>query len=225
MLRLLSGRSFGCWNSLRVTIMALRRLLGFFGFWCVWVVASAARADAADAESRVPWTTGRVQGTPEAPPAYKAERLFPKLRFKEPTDIDFAPGSDRMFLAEKGGKVYSFPRDGAERADVMVDLAPHKELWKSVPNVKAFDSLYGMAFHPRFAENRFVYLCYALNLGPRREDPVGTRVSRFTVSNEEPPTIDVASERVILEWQAGGHNAGCLKFGKDGMLYVSTGDQ
>lgn len=207
--------------------MASRRLLGFFGVCCVAVMASAWVARGDEAKSRTPWTTGKVMGTPEAPPAYTVERLFPKLRFREPTDIDFAPGSDRMFLAEKGGKVYSFPRDGAavERADVMLDLAPHKELWESVPNVKGFDSLYGMAFHPRFQQNHFVYLCYALNLGPRREDPVGTRVSRFTVSGDEPPKVDAASERVILEWQAGGHNAGCLKFGKDGMLYISTGDQ
>jgi putative heme-binding domain-containing protein len=189
-----------------------------------WVLLLMGRADAAE---RTPWTTGRVTGTPEAPPAYRVERLFPKLRFREPTEIDFAPGSDRVFVAEKGGKVFSFPRDGAgvERGDLFADVSQLKDHWKSVPNVRGFDSLYGMAFHPRFAENRFVYLCYALNLGPRREEPVGTRVARFTVWNEEPPRIDPASEQVVIEWQAGGHNGGCLKFGKDGMLYVSTGDQ
>jgi putative heme-binding domain-containing protein len=37
--------------------------------------------------------------------------------------------------------------------------------------------------------------------------------------------VDVASEQVVIQWQAGGHNAGCLKFGHDGCLYITTGDQ
>jgi putative heme-binding domain-containing protein len=181
---------------------------------------------AADTPIRIPWTTGRVAGTPEPPPAFRVERLVPKIRFREPTDIDFIPGSKRLVVAEKGGKVFSFPRAGADRPDLVADLNQLKGRWKAVvPNYRGFDSLYGIAFHPRFTQNRFVYLCYALNLGPRREEPVGSRVSRFTVSADAPPKIDPASEQVILEWQAGGHNGGCLKFGHDGMLYISTGDQ
>src|SRR5262245_53018037 len=38
-------------------------------------------------EKRVPWTTSKVIGSPEPPPAYRAERAFAKLKFEEPLDL------------------------------------------------------------------------------------------------------------------------------------------
>ncbi len=81
-------------------------------------------------------------------------------------------------------------------------------------------AFYGLVFHPDFDKNRHVYVCYVL----KNDLADGSVIARFTVSRTEPPVIDPASEQVILTFWSGGHNGGCLEFGPDGYLYISTGD-
>jgi putative heme-binding domain-containing protein len=161
--------------------------------------------------TRVPWTKSRITGSLEAPPPYRTERIFTDIKLTEPVSLARAPGSERLFAVELRGKIYSFPdAENARQLDLVADLASIPGHWRT----------YGMAFHPRFRENRQIFLCYVLKSG----DPKGSRVSRFKVANAEPPTIDLASEEILIEWPSGGHNGGCLEFGKDGLLFISTGD-
>ncbi len=157
-------------------------------------------------EQRVLWTGSNVRGTPDPPPPYIVEQVWPKLRFDNPLELARAPDSDRLFVLEYRGKLWSF-LPGAEKADLVHDLGK---------------LAYGMTCHPRYADNRYIYVTYILH----ETDPLpnGTRVSRFTVSDTDPPTVDPASEVVMIEWLCGGHNGGCLQFGPDGYLYIATGD-
>src|ERR1043165_3684907 len=173
---------------------------------------------------RTPWTTSRVKGSPEPPPPYTIDRAFPKLTFKNPLLLTTAPGINRFFVCEQAAKILSFPIDpNCDKADLVIDLARELHSWDKA-KVRGVGDLYGLAFHPQFVKNRYCYVCYILNGTGRAALPDGSRISRFRVTDTDPPRIDPKSEKVILTWLAGGHNGCDIHFGPDGFLYISTGD-
>lgn len=78
--------------------------------------------------------------------------------------------------------------------------------------------LMGIAIHPDFSTNRFVYLYYTY--GANGNETLN-RVVRFKFDN------NTLSEKTIIVDKIPGalfHNGGRIKFGSDGFLYITTGD-
>jgi uncharacterized repeat protein (TIGR03806 family) len=178
------------------------------------LVSAAERASAATVglAARTPWTTSRLTGSPEPPSPYRVRQAFANLKFDQPVEMAFVPGTNRLVVLELMGKVLSFEnRPDVSETHLAIDVTKLD---------KAFYRLYGIAFDPKFAENRYCYISYVLQ--PKLPD--GSRVSRFKVTSLEPLVIDPASEEVIITWRSGGHNGACVRFGPDGCLYLSTGD-
>jgi len=165
-------------------------------------------------EKRVPWTTSRMTGAPQPPSPYLVERVFPSLSFNEPCELVAIPGTNRLALIEVKGKIFTF-----ENKPMAEKVEP--DLFADITQLDSkFFRVYGIAFHPQFAKNRYCYVSYVLN----GRTPEGSRVSRFRVTDTDPPKLDLKSEQIVITWLGGGHNGAHLQFGPEGYLYISTGD-
>jgi putative heme-binding domain-containing protein len=175
---------------------------------------------------RVPWTASRLTGSPEPPPPLRSEPAFPKLKFTAPVDLVPFPGGKRWILVQEKGILYSFRNDPAcEQADLFIDLTKEIHSWEKVERCRGVKQSFSIAFDPQFEKNRFCYVMYLLGSKDRKK-PLenGSRISRFKVTESDPPRIDPDSEEILLTWLAEGHNGCDLHFGNDGYLYISTGD-
>ena len=162
------------------------------------------------------------QAVPEVyladPPGVRVEPWVQGL--EAPWSLVFLPDG-RALVSERPGRIRLI-RDGR------LEGAPYAEVKTSKGIAGVFDiiirvvvggegGLMGLALHPDFARNPFVYAMhtYESENGPRN------RVVRY---------IDRGTsgefERVIIDGIPGGlnHNGGRIGFGPDGMLYITAGE-
>lgn len=175
-------------------------------------------------EKRVPWTTSRVAGSPEPADPFVASAAYPKLKFDAPLHVESSVDGKRWFVCQHMGLIYSFPSEAEDvkEASLFLDVRSRE---RDDPAWAGRRQIWSMTFHPKYAENGYVYVCYHEN----KPQPNRCRISRYTVTPEArtaaAPTCDPNTEFLVCEWPAGeDHFGGCMKFGPDGMLYFSAGD-
>jgi putative heme-binding domain-containing protein len=83
------------------------------------------------------------------------------------------------------------------------------------------EGLLGLAFHPRFVDNRKYYFMHEVKDGARRGMVIGEREARADLRGDSgKPTRKVLEFEVATEF----HHGGGLEFGPDGYLYIGMGD-
>ncbi len=83
------------------------------------------------------------------------------------------------------------------------------------------NGMFAVAFHPQFKSNGEFFVVYTTQAAPK-----STVVSRFRISDSDPNQANADSEEEILRIRQpwADHNAACVAFGPDNMLYIALGD-
>lgn len=124
----------------------------------------------------------------------------------------------RIYYAEQTGHI-RIVEDGIVLETPLLDLSARVNThWER--------GLVGLQFDPQYPKQPYLFVVYIAN------DPyVHHVISRFTIVDG---VADVSSEKILLEGddqstlggsQQGGHQGGPIRFGPEGMLYISIGEQ
>jgi glucose/arabinose dehydrogenase len=193
------------------------------------VTATAAERDPFPSNNTV------TASIPVAPPAAAPSMIVTNLGVRaivtglnQPTSMAFIGPNDFLILEKPTGRVLRVTNGVVQGA--VLDLAV---------NSASERGLLGIALHPNFAANGYVYLYWTesstgFDTTAIDEVPLlGNRVDRY-VWNGSTLTPDPATNHPLIRLHAlqqdagqpsrGNHNGGVLRFGPDGKLYVVIGD-
>ena len=128
-----------------------------------------------------------------------------------PVHLSAAPGEPgRLYVTEQPG-VVRLIENGDVRARAFLDIRDRVSCCGE-------QGLLSFIFHPRYAQNRRVYVNYTNRAGD-------TRVVEYLV-NEARTAVVERTARVLLavDQPYANHNGGGMAFGRNGFLYVPLGD-
>ena len=169
--------------------------------------------------SRLAWLPGLLvacallaaceDGEPPPLPAVVLEPALGGERFDRPLEVGAYPGG-RFFVAEQGGLVHLVHADGSDRR-MLLDVRDHIDVEKG-------EGLLSVALDPAFERNGHLWVYYFAAGEPPR-----SVLARFDVAGD---AADPATRLEVLVLPQPGYNqnGGAIRFGPDGMLYLSLGD-
>ena len=120
-------------------------------------------------------------------------------------------GSRRLFVVEQPGRIKVLD-PGSSSPTVFLDITS-KVLFGGERG------LLGLAFHPEFESNRRFFVNYT------RQPDGATVIAEYKASQANPDAAETAESILLTIAQPfANHNGGMLEFGRDGFLYIGTGD-
>ena len=123
---------------------------------------------------------------------------------EKPWAIDFA--GDKIFVTEKAGQVRVI------ESGILLD-----EPLVTLRTANVFGGgLLGIAVHPSFSSNHFIYVYYTYE----KDDMLWNKILRITESNNKLDAVKTIFDNIP---GSAYNNGGIMKFGPDGKLYVGTG--
>ncbi len=181
-----------------------------------------------DSSNNTASTTTPIQPASASPQMLDANLTVTTLvnGLNQPISLAFIGTNDLLVLEKTNGQVKRIVNGNI--VGTVLDLAVN-----SSPSSER--GLLGIALHPQFSQNKFVYLFWTeSSTGSDTSTPsevplLGNRVDRF-VWNGTALTLDQNIIRLrALQQDLGqslltNHNGGVLRFGQDGKLYILMGD-
>ena len=186
------------------------------------VAAACAPQESPSQESPSPESISQeVSYVAQIPDAQNAQLTWIADGFDRPLFVTHAgDGSGRLFVVEQTGRIRIL-QDGKILEEPFLDASDVAD-WLFAfdeENNYSENGLLGLAFHPDYEENGYVFIYYTDREGD-------SALARYRVDAADPNRADAASGQVILSvdqphhW----HNGGMLAFGPDGYLYLALGD-
>ena len=137
-------------------------------------------------------------------------RLQEVAQLSSPVFLASPPGDRRLFVLEQVGRIRIID-NGELLPTAFLDITDRV-------GSGGERGLLGLAFHPRYASNGYLYVNYTDRSGDTRIERYGTSADR---NRADPGSV---KRLLSVDQPYSNHNGGMLEFGPDGMLYIGLGD-